>query len=107
MSGVSRRGVLPGFGLTMGLTLTWLSILILIPLAGLFVKTAELSLAQFLAIVTSPRTLHALWVSFGLAFAAALVNLVAGVIVALAVLGVASSGRADEVGTWLASLVTG
>jgi len=73
--------VLPGFGLTMGLTLTWLSILILIPLAGLFVKTSELSLAQFLAIVASPRTLHALSVSFGLAFAAALVNLVAGVIV--------------------------
>ncbi|MEW6641513.1 MAG: sulfate ABC transporter permease subunit CysT [Pseudomonadota bacterium] len=81
MSGAARRSVLPGFGLTMGLTLTWLSVLILIPLAGLFVKTAELSLAQFLAIVTSPRILHALWVSFGLAFAAALVNLVAGVIV--------------------------
>lgn len=81
VSGAARRSVLPGFGLTMGLTLTWLSVLILIPLAGLFVKTAELSLAQFLAIVTSPRILHALWVSFGLAFAAALVNLVAGVIV--------------------------
>nr|WP_256443036.1 MULTISPECIES: sulfate ABC transporter permease subunit CysT [unclassified Bradyrhizobium] len=72
---------MPGFGLTMGVTLTWLSILILIPLAGLFVKTTELSLAQFIAVVTSPRTLHALAVSFGLAFAAALVNLVAGVIV--------------------------
>lgn len=81
MSGASRRSVLPGFGLTMGVTLTWLSILILIPLAGLFVKTTELSLAQFIAVVTSPRTLHALAVSFGLAFAAALVNLVAGVIV--------------------------
>jgi len=81
VSGASRRSVLPGFGLTMGVTLTWLSILILIPLAGLFVKTTELSLAQFIAVVTSPRTLHALAVSFGLAFAAALVNLVAGVIV--------------------------
>ncbi len=81
MSGASRRSVLPGFGLTMGLTLTWLSILILIPLAGLFIKTTELSLAQFITIVTSPRTLHALMISFGLAFAAAIVNLIAGVIV--------------------------
>lgn len=81
MSGTSRRSVLPGFGLTMGLTLTWLSVLILIPLAGLFIKTTELSLTQFIAIVTSPRTLHALMVSFGLAFAAAIVNLIAGVIV--------------------------
>ncbi|WP_315837365.1 sulfate ABC transporter permease subunit CysT [Bradyrhizobium prioriisuperbiae] len=81
MSGTSRRSVLPGFGLTMGLTLTWLSVLILIPLAGLFIKTTELSLAQFVGIITSPRTLHALVVSFGLAFAAAIVNLIAGVLV--------------------------
>jgi sulfate transport system permease protein len=65
----------------MGLTLTWLSILILIPLAGLFIKTSELSFSQFIATVTSPRTLHALGISFGLSFAAALVNLVAGVLV--------------------------
>ncbi len=72
---------MPGFGLTMGVTLTWLSLLILIPLAGLFVKTTELSLNEFIATVTSRRTLHALGISFGLSFAAALVNLVAGVLV--------------------------
>ena len=72
---------MPGFGLSMGLTLTWLSLLILIPLAGLFVKTADLSLSQFIDTVTSNRTLHALRISFGLAFAAALVNLVAGLII--------------------------
>jgi sulfate/thiosulfate transport system permease protein len=81
VSAASRRSVLPGFGLTMGLTLTWLSILILIPLAGLFVKTTELSAGQFFETVTSGRTLHALMISFGLAFAAAIVNLIAGVIV--------------------------
>ena len=43
---VARRSSLPGFGLTMGLTLTWLSVIILIPLAGLFLKTLELSPAQ-------------------------------------------------------------
>ena len=56
----ARRSTLPGFGLTMGLTLTWLSVIILIPLAGLFLKTFELSLDQFWGIVTSRRTLSAL-----------------------------------------------
>ena len=93
MSAASRRTALPGFGLTMGLTLTWLSLLILIPLAGLFVKTAELSPAQFFDTVTSPRTLHALKISFGLAFAAALVNLVAGLIIVWALVRYRFPGR--------------
>jgi ABC-type sulfate transport system, permease component len=49
----------------MGLTLTWLSIIILLPLAALFLKTFELSLDQFWGIVTSRRTLNALKISFG------------------------------------------
>jgi len=72
---------LPGFGLTMGLTLTWLSIIVLIPLTGLFLKTFELSLDQFWSILTSRRTLNALKISFGLAFLAAIVNLVMGMII--------------------------
>lgn len=79
--GSGRRRTLPGFGLTMGLTLTWLSIIVLIPLAGLFLKTFELSLDQFGDILTSRRTLNALKISFGLAFAAALVNLVMGMVI--------------------------
>ncbi|BEV46223.1 sulfate ABC transporter permease subunit CysT [Afipia carboxidovorans] len=78
---MAKRNVLPGFGLTLGLTLTWLSILILIPLAGLFLKTTELSIGEFIETVTSRRTLHALSISFGIALAAAVVNLIAGVIV--------------------------
>src|SRR5260370_17864009 len=78
---VARRSTLPGFGLTMGLTLTWLSVIILIPLAGLFLKTFELSLDQFWGILTSRRTLNALKISFGLAFAAAMVNLVMGMVI--------------------------
>ena len=93
MSAASRRSALPGFGLTMGLTLTWLSLLILIPLAGLFIKTAELSPAQFIDTVTSTRTLHALKTSFGLAFAAALVNLVAGLIIVWALVRYRFPGR--------------
>ena len=55
--GAERKRTLPGFGLTMGLTLTWLSVLVLIPLAGLFFKTFELSFDQFVAILSSRRTL--------------------------------------------------
>jgi sulfate transport system permease protein len=76
-----RHSVIPGFGITLGLTLTWLALIVLIPLAGLFIKTAELSLDQFVAIVTSRRTLNALKISFGLAFAAAIINLVFGTLV--------------------------
>ncbi len=79
--GTGRRRTLPGFGLTMGLTLTWLSIIVLIPLAGLFLKTTELSLDQFWDILTARRTLNALKISFGLAFAAAIVNLVMGMVI--------------------------
>ncbi|NEW88982.1 sulfate ABC transporter permease subunit CysT [Rhodopseudomonas sp. WA056] len=93
MTSAGRRRSLPGFGLTMGLTITWLSLLILIPLAGLFVKTAELSPAEFWAIVTAPRTLHALKISFGLAFAAACVNLVAGLVIVWALVRYRFPGR--------------
>jgi sulfate transport system permease protein len=93
MTTAARRRSLPGFGLTVGLTITWLSLLILIPLAGLFVKTAELSLAEFWAIVTAPRTLHALKISFGLAFAAACVNLVAGLLIVWALVRYRFPGR--------------
>ncbi|MGN6461080.1 MAG: molybdate ABC transporter permease subunit, partial [Pseudolabrys sp.] len=80
---VLRRqpSVIPGFGITLGVSLTWLSLIILIPLAALFLKTTELSLERFIAIVTSARTLHALELSFGLALAAAATNLVFGLIV--------------------------
>jgi sulfate/thiosulfate transport system permease protein len=93
MSTVARKRSLPGFGLTMGLTITWLSLMILIPLAGLFVKTADLSLAQFWETVTSQRTLHALKISFGLSFAAACVNLVAGLVIVWALVRYRFPGR--------------
>jgi sulfate/thiosulfate transport system permease protein len=91
--GAGRRSTLPGFGLTMGLTLTWLSIIILIPLAGLFLKTFELSLDQFWGIITSRRTLNALRISFGLAFLAAAVNLVMGMTIVWALVRYRFPGR--------------
>ncbi|WP_271603790.1 MULTISPECIES: sulfate ABC transporter permease subunit CysT [unclassified Bradyrhizobium] len=88
-----RRRTLPGFGLTMGLTLSWLSVIILIPLAGLFLRSTELSFDQFWAILSSRRTLNALRVSFGLAFAAACVNLVMGSIIVWALVRYRFPGR--------------
>ncbi|WP_431205208.1 sulfate ABC transporter permease subunit CysT [Bradyrhizobium betae] len=94
MSAVAaRRRTLPGFGLTMGLTLSWLSVIILIPLAGLFLKSLELSPEQFWNILSSRRTLNALRVSFGLAFAAACVNLVMGSIIVWALVRYRFPGR--------------
>ncbi|WP_082885187.1 sulfate ABC transporter permease subunit CysT [Bradyrhizobium stylosanthis] len=89
----ARRRTLPGFGLTMGLTLSWLSIIILIPLAGLFLKSFELSPEQFWNILSSRRTLNALRVSFGLAFAAACVNLVMGSVIVWALVRYRFPGR--------------
>ncbi|QUS41412.1 sulfate ABC transporter permease subunit CysT [Tardiphaga alba] len=93
MSAAIRRRTLPGFGLTMGLTLTWLSIIVLIPLAGLVLKTFELSLDQFWGIITSRRTLNALKTSFGLAFLAAIVNLIAGMVIVWALTRYRFPGR--------------
>ncbi|GGF45630.1 sulfate ABC transporter permease subunit CysT [Azorhizobium oxalatiphilum] len=88
-----QRSVIPGFGLTFGLTVTWLSLIVLIPLAALVLKTTELSFDRFIAIVTAPRTLHALGISFGISFAAALVNAVFGTIVMWALVRYDFPGR--------------
>jgi sulfate/thiosulfate transport system permease protein len=85
--------VIPGFGITLGLTLTWLALIVLIPLSGLFLKTATLSFAEFWAIVTSRRALNALKLSFGLSLAAATINLVFGAIVAWALVRYEFPGR--------------
>jgi sulfate transport system permease protein len=77
-----RPSVLPGFGLTLGFTLVYLSLIVLIPLAGVILRSASLGLSGILAIAADPRTLAALKLSFGGALIAALVNVVFGVIVA-------------------------
>ncbi len=77
-----QSSVIPGFGLTLGYTVTYLFLIILIPLGGLVWSTAKLGFSDFIAIATDSRTLNALRVSFGTAFLAALVNAVFGVIVA-------------------------
>ena len=77
-----QPSVIPGFGLTLGLTVTWVSLIVLVPLAGLFLKSATLGWDRFFAAIASPRVLAALEISFGIALAAATVNAVFGLIVA-------------------------
>jgi sulfate/thiosulfate transport system permease protein len=73
---------LPGFGITMGYTLVYLSLLVLIPLAGVFFKAAGLGWDGLVQVLSSPRVLAALKLSFGTAFLAACLNLVFGLLVA-------------------------
>ena len=74
--------ILPGFGLALGITLTALSLIVLIPLAALFLKAASAGPADIWAVATSPRTLAALKLSFLGALFAAAVNAVFGLILA-------------------------
>jgi sulfate/thiosulfate transport system permease protein len=77
-----RRSVLPGFGLTFGLTVTYLGLIVLIPLSGLFLRTATMSWSEFWAAVADPRALASYRLSFGASAAAAAINTLFGFIVA-------------------------
>ena len=77
-----QPSVIPGFGLTFGLTLTYLCLIVLIPIAALILRTTTLTWEQFWAIATSSRVVAALRVSFGASLAAATINAVFGLIVA-------------------------
>jgi sulfate transport system permease protein len=79
----ARRGtVLPGFGLSMGFALTYLALIVLIPLSTVVLESASLTWSQFWSTVTAPRTLAAYRLSFWAAFVAALVNAVFGFLTA-------------------------
>jgi sulfate transport system permease protein len=77
-----RPSVIPGFGLTLGFAVTYLSLIVLIPIAALVLRTTSLSWEQFLGIATNERVVAALRLSFGASFIAATVNAVFGLIVA-------------------------
>ncbi len=74
--------VLPGFGLTLGFSLFYLSLIVLIPLSGLFVKTSTLSGEQFWTLVTDPRAIASYQLSFGASLLGALINGLFGSIIA-------------------------
>ncbi len=77
-----RPSVLPGFGLTLGYSLAYLSFIVLIPLAALLLRPVELGLDGFWAAVTEPRVLASLRLSFGGALIAAAINAVFGLLIA-------------------------
>ena len=77
-----KPSVLPGFGLTLGFSIVYLSLIVLIPLAGVVWRSTELGWPQFWSIATDARTLNALRMSFGGAVAAALINVLFGTLVA-------------------------
>jgi sulfate transport system permease protein len=83
MGPVNRR-VLPGFSLTLGYSVFYLSVLVLIPLAVCFWKASSLTLSEFWATVWTERARAAYWVTFSSSLIAALVNVVLGLIVAWA-----------------------
>ena len=82
MRKLSPRSILPGFRLTLGYTLLYLSLIVLIPLAATFLKTARMDWPAFWAAVTSPRVLASYRLTFGASFSAALVNAIFGFLVA-------------------------
>jgi sulfate transport system permease protein len=77
-----ERSVLPGFGLSLGFTLFYLGLIVLIPLSAAFIKTAGMSWADFVAAVWSPRVIASYRLSFLASAAAATVNAVFGLLVA-------------------------
>ena len=92
---MSRRisPVIPGFGLTLGYTLGYHRLIVLTPRAAMFVHAAPLTWDQFWAIITAPRVLAALKLSFGTAFVAALINGVIGTVLAWVLVRYTFPGR--------------
>jgi sulfate transport system permease protein len=77
-----HNNVLPGFGITLGFTIFYLSVIVLIPLSALLFRTMDLTWGEFLSTVTAPRVMASYKVTFGAALIAALINAVFGVLVA-------------------------
>ncbi len=82
MSVVKVRRVLPGFGLSMGVTISYLSLIVLIPLAAVFIKSAALGWSEFWHVATAPRVLASYRLSFGASLLAAAINVVFGLMLA-------------------------
>src|SRR5687768_1607458 len=77
-----ERSILPGFGLAMGYTLLYLSLIVLLPLSAVFVKTWSLTWPKFCATVTDPRVVAAYRLTFGASLLGAAINAVFGLLVA-------------------------
>src|SRR5258708_2270980 len=88
-----RSSPLPGFGLSLGITILWLSLIVLIPLSAVFVQSVSQGWATFWSAAFSPRALAAYKLSFGAAALAAAVNCVFGLLVAWVLVRYRFAGR--------------
>ena len=82
MSVLKRESVMPGFGLTMGFSLLYLSLLVLLPLSALVLRAMDLSWAEFWAVATDARSIASYKITFGASFVGAMINLVFGMLTA-------------------------
>jgi sulfate transport system permease protein len=85
--------VLPGFNLSLGYTLVYLSLIVLIPIAAVFLRTAELSPAEFWSVITEPRLVASYQLSFGTSLLAAVINAVFGLLLAWALVRYSFPGK--------------
>lgn len=82
MGSATSRRVLPGFGLSMGVTISYLSLIVLVPLAAVFIKSATLGWAELWQVATAPRVVASYRLSFGASLLAAAINVVFGLMLA-------------------------
>lgn len=91
---LKQPSVLPGFGLTLGFSIFYLSVIVLIPLSGLFVKTSALSWGQFWETITTARAIASYQLTFGASLVGALINGLFGSIIAWVLVRYRFPGRA-------------
>ena len=91
MSGANR--VLPGFGLSLGYTLAYLSLIVLIPLSAVFIKTATMDFERFWSVVANERVVASYKLSFGMSLLAAAINVVFGLLLAWAIVRYSFPGK--------------
>jgi sulfate transport system permease protein len=85
--------ILPGFGLSLGFTLAYLSLIVLIPLSAVFIKTATMDFERFWSVVTNDRVVATYKLSFGMSLIAAAINVVFGLLLAWAIVRYSFPGR--------------
>ncbi|WP_417549773.1 sulfate ABC transporter permease subunit CysT [Methylophaga sp.] len=93
MTSIKSFSVLPGFGLSMGFTLVYLSLIVLIPLSAVFIFTSQLTWTEFWAIVSAPRVVASYKLSFGASLAAAAINAVFGLMLAWVLVRYSFAGK--------------
>jgi sulfate/thiosulfate transport system permease protein len=90
---LKKRSILPGFGMTLGFTVSYLCLIVLIPLSATFLKAATLTWPRFWHVISDPRALASYRITFGASLIAALINLVFGLLVAWVLVRYTFPGR--------------